>query len=66
VINYVRDDRSLVVSLHLDWDEPYDIAIHVVPMWDEEHALSLEYRDGTVVSANDSPFRLEAGVLRCG
>jgi hypothetical protein len=29
-----------------------------------EHALSLEFRDGAIVAANDSQFRLEAGVLR--
>ncbi len=65
VSSQVRDDRTLVVSRHLDWDEPYDSAIHVVPLWDEEHALSLELRDGQIVSANDSPFRIEDGVFRC-
>ena len=61
----VRDDRTLVVSRHLNWDERYDSAIHVVPLWDEEHALTLEFRDGQIVSANDSPFRIEDGVFRC-
>lgn len=65
VSSQVRDDRTLVVSRHLDWDEPYASAIHVVPLWDEEHALSLEFRDGQIVSANDEPFRLEDGVFRC-
>jgi hypothetical protein len=36
----------------------------VVPLWDEEHALSLDFRDGQIVSANDEAFRLEDGVLR--
>jgi hypothetical protein len=65
VSSQVRDERTLVVSRHLDWAEPYDSAIHVVPLWDEEHALTLEWRDGQIVSANDEPFRLEDGVFRC-
>jgi len=66
VASQVREDRTLVVSRHLDWDEPYDSSIHVVPLWDEEHALTLEFRDGDIVAANDSPFKIESGVLRCG
>jgi len=62
--DYVRDDRSLVVARHLGWDRPYSSLIHVVPLWDEEHALSLEFHDGVIVAANDSQFMLEAGVLR--
>jgi hypothetical protein len=65
IADYVREDRSLVVSRHLDWDEPYASLIHVVPLWDVEHALSLEFRDSEIVTVNNSPFRLEAGVLRC-
>ncbi len=64
VLSQVRDDRTLVVTRDLDLDEPYDSAIHLVPLWDEEHALSLEFRDGQIVSANDDPFRLEDGVFR--
>jgi hypothetical protein len=64
IADYVREDRSLVVARHLNWDQPYTTSIHVVPLWDEEHALSLEFRDGAIVAANDSLFRLEAGVLR--
>lgn len=61
---YVREDRTLVVSRHLDWDEPYDSSIHVVPLWDEEHALTLTFRDGAIVEVNDSAFMLAAGALR--
>ena len=64
ISDYVREDRSPVVARHLNWDQPYTSSIHVVPLWDEEHAWSLEFRDGATVAANDSPFRLEAGVLR--
>ena len=64
IADYVREDRSLVVSRHLDWDEAYRSAIHIVPLWDEEHALTLDFRDGAIVAVNDSQFRLEAGVLR--
>jgi hypothetical protein len=64
IADYVREDRILVVSRHLTWDQPYSSAIYVVPLWDEEHALSLDFRDGAIVAANDSRFRLEAGVLR--
>jgi len=55
--------RETVASRHLDWAEPYDSAIHLVPLWDEEHALTLGFRDGQIVSANDEPFRLEDGHL---
>ena len=63
---YVRNDRSLVVSRHLDWDEPYASVIYIVPLWDEEHAMYLEFHDDDIVAVNDSPFRLEAEVLRRG
>jgi hypothetical protein len=65
VSSLVRDDRTLVVSRHLEWDEPYDSVIHIAPLWDVEHALSLEFHNGQIVSANDSPFRIEDGVFRC-
>jgi hypothetical protein len=64
IADYVREDRSLVVARHLSWDQPYSSSIHVVPLWDEEHALSLDFHNGAIVAANDSQFRLEAGVLR--
>ena len=64
IADYVRKDRSLVVARHLNWDQPYSISINIVPLWDEEHALSLNVRDGAIVAVNDSRFRLEAGVLR--
>jgi hypothetical protein len=64
IAGYVREDRSLVVARHLSGGQPYSSSIHVVPLWDEEHALSLEFSDGAIVAANDSQFRLEAGVLR--
>ena len=62
--DYLRENGSLVVSRHLDWDEPYSSSIHVCPLWDEEHALTLDVRDGAIVAANGSRFRLlETGVL---
>jgi hypothetical protein len=64
IADYVREDRSLVVTRQLGWDQPYSSSIHIVPLWDEEHALSLDFRNGAIVAANDSQFRLEAGVLR--
>ncbi len=64
IADFVREDRTLVVARHLGWDQPYSTSINVVPLWDEEHALSLEFHDGAIVAANDSRFRLEAGVLR--
>jgi len=64
IADYVREDRSLVVTRNLGWEQPYSSTIHVVLLWDEEHALSLDFRDGAIVAANDSRFRLEAGVLR--
>lgn len=64
VAGFLREDRSLLVSRHLDWTEPYSSSIHVVPMWDEEHALALYFCDGAIVTANDEEFILEAGVLR--
>jgi hypothetical protein len=58
IADYVREDRSLVVTRHLGWDQPYNGSIHVVPLWDEEHALSLDFRDGAIVSVTlTSPAR---------
>jgi len=62
---YLRGDSTLVVSRHLDWSEPYDSTIYIVPLWDEEHALTLACCDGGITTVNDSAFILEAGVLRC-
>lgn len=64
VKNFVREDRSLVVSRHLGSAEPYSSTIHLVPLWDEEHALRLGIRNGTIVSANGAKFRLESRVFR--
>jgi hypothetical protein len=61
---FIREDRSLVVSRHLNWREPYNSCIFVVPLWDTEHALILDFRDGAIVAANDCKFRLESRVLR--
>jgi hypothetical protein len=63
VADFLRKDRTLVVSRHLDWEEPYDSAIHIVPLWDEEHALTLDFRDCAIVAANDSKFKLKSGVF---
>jgi len=59
-----KKDRSLVVTRDPDSDEIYESAIFFTPKWDEEHALSLDFRDGQIVSANGDPFRLVDGVLR--
>ena len=64
IAEYVRPDRSLVVARHLSSDQPYSSSISVVPLWDEEHALALDFANGEIISANDSRFRLEADVLR--
>ncbi len=42
----------------------YLSAVSVFPQWDEEHGLSLEFRDGAIVTANDSPFKLVDGILK--
>ena len=65
ILAYVREDRTLSVSRHLEWEEPYSSGIHIVPLWDEEHAMRLEFRDGTIATMNDSKFKLDSGVLRC-
>ncbi len=43
---------------------PYACRITVNPQWEPEHNLSLEFRDGAIVTVNQSPFRLETGILR--
>ena len=63
VLQYLGDDRSLVVSRHLDWQEPYASTIFMVPKWDEEHALRLEFLEGTIASLNECGFRLNGGIL---
>jgi hypothetical protein len=64
VLSQVRDDPELVVSRRLSRPDPYDSSVYLVPLWDEDHGLSLEVRDGQIVSANDFPFRLTDGVFR--
>jgi hypothetical protein len=63
VLEYLGDHRSLVVSRHLDWDAPYASTIFMVPKWDEEHALRLEFLDGTITSLNECRFRLNGDIL---
>src|SRR5262249_51248117 len=59
----VRDycEFRLVVSR---WDKRYDSEIWLLPKWGQEHNLILKCRDGAIVTANESPFRLEKGVLK--
>jgi hypothetical protein len=64
VASFLRQHRSLVVSRHLSWSKPYSRAIFVVPLWDEEHALNLDFCDGSIVAENESEFKLDSDVLR--
>ena len=63
----LRSDRSLSVIEDLDLEEddlpPYESSIYVVPLWDEEHGLTMLFEDGKIVRVNDCLFTLEAGVL---
>jgi hypothetical protein len=64
ILPYIRDDRTLQVS-HSSTTEPgYSSALNVVPLWDEEHALPMTFENGRITAVSDSPFKLEAGVLR--
>ena len=56
----VRDDLSLVVSR---FEDELSASIYLVPFWDEEHALTLEVRDGMIVTINEYSFVLKDGVL---
>jgi len=38
--------------------------VFVDPLWDPEHKLDLEFRDGHIVAANGEPFVLDGEVLR--
>ena len=42
---------------------PYDCSISVQPQWEPEHGLSLELRNGAIVSVNKRPFRIVNGIL---
>jgi hypothetical protein len=61
---YISDHRLLVVSRHLNWKEQYRRVVFVDPLWDTEHKLSLDLRNGSTATANESRFRLESQVLR--
>lgn len=41
-----------------------DAAVFVNPLWDQEHKLDLNFRDGRIVAVNDEPFVLDGEVLR--
>lgn len=45
-------------------NEPYCSDISVFPQWDEEHGLTLKFRDGAIATANDAPFKLVDGILK--
>lgn len=62
--DYLEREPFLVVTRDDNEDEPYNSSVFVVPLWDEEHALTLKFQDGAVVSVNDSPFKIEKGVLK--
>jgi hypothetical protein len=64
VASFLRESPSLVVSRYLGRTRPYSSEICIVPLWDQEHALNLDFRDGAIVAANESKFKLEYGVLR--
>jgi len=64
ICEYLREgQRCLVVSRDPDMEGTYSSAIFFVPLWDEEHALSLDFRDGEIVTVNESAFRLVDGAL---
>jgi hypothetical protein len=64
VADFLGENRSLVVSRHLNWREPYNSCVFAVPQWESEHALILDFREGAIATVNDCKFRLESGVLR--
>lgn len=68
IASQLREDRSLSVNRDLDLElddlPPYESFIYVVPLWDEEHGLSMLFQDGKVVRVNECLFALEDGVLR--
>ena len=59
---YVRG-CALVVHRQAYQDELYGSVVHVVPQWDEEHALDMQFREGGIVTVSEMPFELRDGVL---
>jgi len=55
---------GLIVARDPQYEDGYDSAIYLSPEWDIEHALSLDFRDGKIVTVNNEPFTLVDGVLR--
>ena len=53
-----------MVDRHLDRDEGYESLIHIVPLWDQEHALILKFEKGDIVMVNELQFKIRDGVLR--
>ncbi len=43
---------------------PYDCRITVNPQWEPEHNLSLEYAGGSIVTVDQTPFKLAKGILK--
>jgi hypothetical protein len=61
---HVRQKLSLSVTRWVENGEvSYSATVGVVPLWDEEHGLSMSFSNGTIELINGEPFRLNAGVL---
>jgi hypothetical protein len=57
-------EPAICITRQSDPDERYSSDIIVFPEWDEEVGLRLEFRDGAIVTANGSPFKLVDGILK--
>jgi hypothetical protein len=57
-------EPAICIARQDDDDEPYSSDICVFPQWDEEHGLTLKFRDGAIMTANDSAFKLVDGILK--
>jgi hypothetical protein len=65
VCDYLGEgSQGLIVARDPEYEDGYESAIYLIPEWDDEHALSLVFRDGKIVTVNDEPFTLVDGVLR--
>lgn len=60
---YVKQ-LTLVINRDFGNESNHENTIFMVPLWDEEQALYLEFQNGALVKANDSPFKLENGVMK--
>jgi hypothetical protein len=61
--DYVTNCALVVQRDTSEPEYPHRSFVYLCPQWDEEHGMSMEFKDGKIVNVNDLAFELKDGLL---